>query len=138
MRNAHLWLGLLLATGMTGLLRAEDVVVANPSVPAATLSDDQFKDVFLGKRTTWSDGSKVVVVVLKTGSAHDELMQRLGRTTSQFQSGWKKLVFTGRAAMPEQVDSEAQLIELVAHTPGAIGLAGKDQLKDGVKTIAVQ
>ncbi len=129
-------LTLLSLFAVAGTLQAEDAIVLNPASTVPAISEDQFKDLFLGKRLAWDDGSKVVVVLVKDGPANDILMKRLGKTPQQFQTGWKKLVFTGKGAMPEQVDSEDALVAFVAKTPGAIGFVDKAKAKDPVKAIA--
>jgi ABC-type phosphate transport system substrate-binding protein len=62
-------------------------------------------------------------------------MKRLNKNTQQFQTGWKKLVFTGKASMPEQVNNDDDVVALVAKTPGSIGLVDKTKAKDSVKAI---
>lgn len=119
-------------------LAAEEVAVINAASPVASLSGDQLKELFLGKKSSWEDGGKVIVVIAKAGPSQDALMSLLGKSSSQFQTGWKKLVFTGKAAMPEQVDNDEAVIDLVAKTPGAIGYVDKAKLKDGVKALTVQ
>jgi ABC-type phosphate transport system substrate-binding protein len=47
-------------------------------------------------------------------------------------------VFTGKGAMPEQVDNEDELVTFIAKTPGAIGYADAGKAKDGVKAVAVK
>jgi ABC-type phosphate transport system substrate-binding protein len=126
---------LLLALGAVTPALAEDVVIVNPASSLAAVTDDQLKDLFLGKKITWDDGGKVVVVIPKDGPANEALMKRLGKNSQQFQTGWKKLVFTGKGAMPEQADSEDAMVTFVAKTPGAIGLVSKAAVKDGVKAI---
>jgi ABC-type phosphate transport system substrate-binding protein len=117
---------------------AEDTVIVNPSLQITALDDDALKDIYLGKKTSWDDGSRVVVVVLKEGPSHDHLLQRLNKSSPQFLTGWKKLVFTGKGTMPEMVESEDALIALVAKTPGAIGYIDKGRLKDGVKALPLK
>ena len=128
---------LFLALGAVTPALAEDVVVVNSASGLAAITDDQLKDLFLGKKITWDDGGKVVVVIPKDGPANDALMKRLGKNPQQFQTGWKKLVFTGKGAMPEQVDSDDAVVAFVAKIPGAIGLVDKAKVKDGVKAIPV-
>jgi ABC-type phosphate transport system substrate-binding protein len=128
---------LFLTLGACSSVFAEDVVVVNPASGLASISDDQLKDLFLGKKITWDDGSKVIVAIPKDGPAHEALMKRLGKNIQQFQTGWKKLVFTGKGAMPEQVDSEDAVVAFVAKTPGAIALVSAAAIKDGVKAIPV-
>jgi len=142
MKPSHLTrsfaLAAILLIGSTMHLNAEETLVVNAASPLAGLSIDQMKDYFLGKKTTWEDGSKVVVVVIKAGATNDALLGKLGKNNQQFMTGWKKLVFTGKGSMPEQVESDDALIVLVAKTPGAIGLVDMAKVKDGVKAIALQ
>lgn len=117
---------------------AEDTVIVNPALPLTALDDEALKDIYLGRKTAWDDGSRVVVVVLKEGVSHDHLLQRLNKSAAQFLTGWKKLVFTGRGTMPELVESEDALVALVSKTPGAIGFIDKGRLKDGVKALPLK
>lgn len=127
-----------LVVGSAMHLTAEETLVVNGASSVAGLSADQMKDYFLGKKTSWDDGSKVVIVVIKDGATSDALLAKLGKNSQQFNTSWKKLVFTGKGSMPEQVESDDALIALVAKTPGAIGLVDKAKVKDGVKAIALQ
>jgi ABC-type phosphate transport system substrate-binding protein len=124
-----------LAIGSTSTLSAEETVLVNGASTVAGISEDDLKDYYLGKKASWPDGSKVTVVVLKDGASHENLMKKLGKSTSQFSTGWKKLVFTGKGSMPEQVGSEDELVAFVAKTPGSIGYADAGKVKDGVKAI---
>lgn len=104
-----------------GLACAEDVLVVHPSVPIDTLDQVTLRDVFLGRRTTWPNGLRVVVVLQRDGAASQRLASELGKTRQQLINWWKRLVFTGEGIMPEQVDGAAALIARVASLPGAIG-----------------
>ncbi len=117
---------------------AEETVILNGASAVAGLSEDDLKDYYLGKKSSWPDGSKVVVVVLKEGASHENLLSKLGKSNSQFTTGWKKLVFTGKGAMPEQVGSEDDLVAFVAKTPGSIGFVDAAKAKEGVKAVPVK
>lgn len=128
---------LILLTLCCGAVAAADTVVVNPSVDVATLGEDQFKDIYLGRKTSWDSGAKITVVLSESGPGNDALMARLGKNSSQFTTGWKKLVFTGKGAMPEMVKDDAAVLALVAKTPGAIGyIAGA--AGDGVKAVTIK
>ena len=127
----------LSATTATSAM-AEETAIVNATSAIANLSDDDLKDYYLGKKASWPDGSKVVVVVLDDGPSHDSLMKKLGKSSSQFTTGWKKLVFTGKGAMPEQVKTEDQLVAFVAKTPGAIGYVDAAKAKEGVKAVQLK
>lgn len=124
-----------IAIGSPSTIFAEETVLVNGTSAIITLSEDDLKNYYLGKRSSWPDGSKVTVVVLKDGASHESLMKKLGKSTSQFSTGWKKLVFTGKGSMPEQVSSEDELVAFVAKNPGSIGYADVGKVKDGVKAI---
>ncbi len=128
----------LVTSGTLASATAEETLVVNAASSLAGLNADQLKDYFLGKKTAWDDGSKVIIVVIKEGSTNEALLNKLGKNSQQFMTGWKKLVFTGKGSMPEQVDSDEALITMVAKTPGAIGLVDKAKVKDGVKAITIQ
>lgn len=127
---------LLLAAALTAPLAAEDVLIVNPASKVATVSADQLKDLFLGKKTAWDDGGTVVLCVLKEGARHTVLLDKIGKTQAQFLQHWKKKVFTGAGAMPETFDDEAALAAYVAKTAGAIGLVDKASA-GGAKALAV-
>ena len=48
-------------------LSAAESVIVNPKCSAVALSEDEIRALFLGRRTAWEDGSRVVLVVLKDG-----------------------------------------------------------------------
>lgn len=117
---------------------AADAVIVNAASTITQLTDDQLKDVFLGKRTIWEDGSKVIVVVVKSGPSATSLLTRLGKNNQQFLTGWKKLVFTGRGSMPESSATDEAAIEFVSKTTGAIALVDELKIKDGVKVVTIR
>lgn len=126
------------AIGSPSIISAEEAVLVNGTSAITTISEDELKDYYLGKKANWPDGSKVTVVVLKDGASHESLMKKLGKSTSQFSTGWKKLVFTGKGSMPEQVGSEDELVAFVAKNPGSIGYADVGKVKDGVKAVSAK
>lgn len=111
---------LLLLAGASAA-SAEDVLVANLSVPLDAIDQLTMREVFLGRRTTWSNGQRVVVVLLRDGPATQRLAGELGKTPQQLTNWWKRLVFTGEGSMPEQVEGGPALIARVASLPGSIG-----------------
>ena len=95
---------ILAAAGLPG----EDCVIVNPGVALEAISGEGLKDIFLGRKTTWPDGSLVAVIIPKNGPSHDDLLGRLDKSPEQFLIGWKKLVFTGRGFMPDMIANEGR------------------------------
>ena len=131
-------LSVLLLISIPVALPGEETVIVNPSVTAKALTNDALKDIYLGKTSIWDDGTKITVVIVKEGPSNEALMKRLNKSPQQFLSSWKKLVFTGKGAMPELVANDQAMADYIAKTPGAIGYIAKDAVKEGVKELPLQ
>jgi len=119
--------------------QAQVVVIANPSVKSTEVSVADLRDVFTGASSTLRDGTHVTAVLLKSGPVNDSFLSLyVGRSDSAFRANWRSLLFSGQGVMPRTFDSEAALVEYVAHTPGAIGYIAKATAHEGVKTLAVR
>jgi ABC-type phosphate transport system substrate-binding protein len=118
---------------------AQVLVIANPSVRAASVSKNDLRDVFTGISTSLSDGSRVMPILLKAGPVHESFLSAfIGKNDAAFRASWRSLVFSGQSSMPKSIDSEAALVEYVAHTPGAIGYIGRSVPHEGVKVLVVR
>ena len=132
---------LLLAAALLFAVRtqAQVIVIANPSVKATEVSKSDLRDVFTGAATELKDGSRVVPILLKAGTAHEEFLQAyIGKNDTAYRAGWRSLVFSGQATMPKSLDGDAAVVEFVAHNPGAIGYISKASPHEGVKVLAVK
>jgi ABC-type phosphate transport system substrate-binding protein len=126
-----------------GIAKAQAlVVVANKSVKSADISAGDLKDVYSGDKSSLKDGSHVIPVTLKGGAIHEAFLKKfIGKNDPAFRAAWRSLVFTGQGSMPRSLDTEADMLEFVAATPGAIGYvsaAAGAASKEGVKTLAVK
>ncbi len=50
---------------------------------------------------------------------------------------WKRMVFSGRTLPPKILASDAEILDFVRDTPGAVGYVAADADTRGVKTLAV-
>ena len=116
---------------------AQVIVIANPGVKTSEVSKNDLKDVFTGSSTSLGGGS-VVPILLKAGAAHEAFLQAyIGKNDTAYRAGWRSLVFSGQASMPKSLDSDAAVVEFVAHNAGAIGYISKATPHEGVKVLAV-
>ena len=139
MKKLAMVLLLAAASMLAERVRAQVVVIANPSVKSADVAKSDLRDVFTGASTSLKDGSHVTPVLLKAGAANDEfLTSYVGKADAAFKASWRSLVFSGQASMPKTVDSEAAMVDYVAHNPGAIGYVGKAAPHEGVKVLEVR
>jgi len=119
--------------------QAQAIVIANASVKSADVSKSDLKDVFTGAASSLKDGSHVTPVLLKSGAAHEAfLTEYVGKNDTAFRAGWRSLVFSGQASMPKSLDSDAAVVDYVAHNAGAIGYISKASPHEGVKVLAVR
>ena len=121
------------------VVAAEYVVVANKGVSAGSLSKSDLQSIFLGEKSKWDDGKPVKIAVLGNDAAAKAFLQKVvGKTPSQFENYWKKLVFTGKAAAPKSFDDSASLLQFVSGTSGAVGFVGDGEANGSVKTISIK
>jgi len=118
---------------------AQMVVIANPSVKSADVSKSDLKDLFTGASSSFKDGSHVTPVLLKAGAVHEEFLSSyVGKNDTAFRASWRSLVFSGQATMPKSLESEAAVVEYVAHNAGAVGYISKATPHEGVKVLTVR
>ncbi|HUA21139.1 MAG TPA: hypothetical protein VMU80_27040 [Bryobacteraceae bacterium] len=129
-----------LATFLTaGAGAAELKVIANSSVKAEGVTPEELKSVFLSTKTSLSDGSHVEPVLLKSGAAHEAFLKEyVGKTGNALENYYRAMVFTGKGSMPKTLASDAEVVEYVAKTKGAIGYVSADANTDGVKVLEVK
>jgi ABC-type phosphate transport system substrate-binding protein len=119
--------------------QAQAIVIANPSVKSADVSKGDLRDVFTGAASSLKDGSHVTPILLKQGGTNDEFLSAyIGKSDTAFKASWRSLVFSGQATMPKALDSEAAVVDYVAHNAGAIGYIGKATPHEGVKVLEVR
>jgi ABC-type phosphate transport system substrate-binding protein len=119
--------------------QAQVIVIANPGVKATEVSKNDLRDVFTGAATALPGGGNVVPILLKAGTAHEEFLQAyIGKNDTAYRAGWRSLVFSGQASMPKSLDTDAAVVEFVAHNAGAIGYIGKSTPHEGVKVLTVK
>ena len=128
----------LLATG-TAVLAGEILVIANNSVPADNLSSTTVSDIYLGNISRWNNGDSIRVVMLKKGATHETFTREIvGETPERLKKYWKKAIFTGTGTPPKVVKTEADVVNFVAATRGAIGYIDSSISHGGVKVISVK
>jgi TonB family protein len=113
-------------------------VIANSSVRAETISEDELKRIYLEERISLADGTHVEPVLKRDGAVHEAFLQKyLGVTEDDLRIYYRTLLFTGRGSMPKVLESDAEVVAYVARTRGAIGYVSGSASAVGVKTLAI-
>jgi hypothetical protein len=109
------------------------VVVTNKKMGISSISSSDLEAVFTGKKMFWDSGEKVVFAVYDNLDLQSSFFkQHVHKTPSQFNSYWKKMVFTGKANMPEYLNSPDEVMAFVSNHPGGISFIpapGGDKVK---------
>lgn len=118
---------------------ADLIVVANKNVKDVQLTKDDIKAIFLGKKTEWSDSSKISFVVLKNKQDEEDFMKNyVGKSFDQFNNYWKQQVFTGNGQMPKTFENVKDLVDYVSKTDGAVGYLSSDTPAADLKKLDVK
>ena len=139
-RNLGRACAVLLAVLLFGPDRAagEVVVVAHAGVADEEIARKDLQRIYLGKRSTWNDDSTIVPAMLKAGPVHEEFVEDVvGRSAHRFANYWRQMVFTGKGTPPRSFGSEAEVVEFVKSTPGAVGYVSPGAETAGVKVLVV-
>lgn len=130
-------IGATLISAFFSLQAFADVVVVVHPDNAATFTEKSVQRIFLGKVTEFSTGDVPTVLNQTPGeSIRTEFDQNvLKRKTAQVSASWAKLVFTGRGVMPQEIGSDAEVIELIKQNKNAIGYIDSSSVNDDVKVV---
>jgi ABC-type phosphate transport system substrate-binding protein len=118
------------------------VIIANKGVGVDHISAAALKDIYIGRTTYWPDGQSVKLAVLdgqitdKTDAALEEVSGL--DSTSQFNTFWQRMVFSGRGQMPQKFGDTASLEAYVASTKGAVAIVLSDADLKGVKKLEIK
>ncbi|MBQ4833585.1 phosphate ABC transporter substrate-binding protein [Pseudoalteromonas sp. MMG010] len=115
---------------------AEVAVIVNPSNSSA-LDANEIKRIYLGKSKKFADGVKVNPVNQDGNAVADEFNDKVvGKSSSQLNAYWSKLVFTGKGTPPEKRNNDQAVISFVAGNADAIGYIDSSKVTDSVKVVA--
>ncbi|NOH18994.1 phosphate ABC transporter substrate-binding protein [Vibrio cyclitrophicus] len=127
----------LMAATFISFNAAAGMVVIGNSAGADALTNADVKKLFMGKSNQLGNGSKVQIVELVDGAEGRIAFHEVatGRSESQLQSAWARLVFTGKAEAPVQVADYSAVINQVALNTNAIGYVDEAALTGDVKVL---
>ena len=113
------------------------VVVVSATSSASKLDKEQVANLFLGKSSSYPDGSAAVPIEQTDATpAHDEFHKSITeKSASQLKSYWSKMIFSGKGTAPKEVASNAELLKLLASNPAMMGYIDKTAVDKSVKVI---
>jgi len=114
------------------------VVIVNTANPATEMDRGRLGKFFLKQLKSWEEGVAAAPVDQDPKSAVREAFTRAvhGKKVSAVKSYWQRMIFSGRAVPPPELDSDASVIAFVRGDPGGIGYVSPSaKLGDGVKEL---
>jgi ABC-type phosphate transport system substrate-binding protein len=116
----------------------EVAVIVNPSNTVAGLSLADIHKIFLGEKSTWPNGKHIYLIMAAPGSAERAVILKnvYKMSENDYAKYFLQASFTGAiSAPPKDAASSAQVKQLVAENPGAIGYVNQQDVGDSVKVI---
>jgi len=114
---------------------AEVAVIVNPA-NANQIDANTIKKIYLGKSKSFADGMKVNPVNQDSNSVADEFNDKVvGKSGSQLNAYWSKLIFTGKGTPPEKLSNDQAVIDFVSSNKDGIGYIDSAKVTDSVKVI---
>ena len=112
------------------------VVVVNKSNATDSIDDDELRNIFLGRKTTWSDGERIVPINAKKGDDIRGLFRGkvLKMTASEENEYWVRVRMQGRGKEPAAI-SYQNILKAVYKVKRAIGYVRRKDLKEGVAKV---
>ncbi len=113
-------------------------IIGNKSIVVNSLDHKTISEIFKAEKSKWHNNEKITVVMLKKGPIHETFVKNhVGITPKKLIRIWRKVIFTGMGNPPIICTSEADMIQTVAETKGAIGYIGTDTSNKNVKLISI-
>lgn len=115
------------------------VVIANPGIEQASIPLETLRSVFAMRQRMLPGGQPLHVFVLADDNPiHEAFAKRiLAVYPHQLRLAWDRAVFSGTGQAPNEVESEAALIDAVASTPGGIGYARRSSVTERTRVLDI-
>lgn len=114
------------------------VVVVHGKSSEKSLGKTDLKNIYLGRRTTWSNGNSVTPYLRppRSGAGFAFYRNVLKMTPAKYRYHWQSRQLSGRGTIPPTVRKGTQLVKLIAADKGAVGFVTASEarkLEDDVK-----
>lgn len=113
--------------------------IAHKDGAPSSLSYKELKSVLMGERQRWSNGTKVVIALMKTNNELGEATSKgvFNMNPDELNKYWLALVFQGKASAPNFFNTVSELESFISQNPGAIGITNQAANLPNIRTITV-
>lgn len=114
-------------------------VIGNKNAVPAQLTYAELQAIFLGNKPQWSNGTKVVIALMKLNTAGGKATcdKLFHMTADQVTKHWLAASIKGTVDAPVFFNSAAELQSFVSTTSGAIGVMNEPVSAANAKTVLI-
>ena len=118
---------------------ADIVVITHHDSKFNSISKVELRKLFLGKSKALPDGSKAKLFEPVEGESRSIFLKDvLRKNESRLSSYWSRMMFSGKGTPPKPVNTEAEIITLVAATKHAISYVESSLVSSSVKVVKIK
>lgn len=107
----------------TAAIGKELVFIVNEANPQKSITKEDIKRIYLGRKKTWDNGRRIKAATLPYGSHELNLLTEvfLAKTVRDFAFYWSRKIFSGTGVAPRSFEKPKDVISYVAREPTAVG-----------------
>lgn len=113
-------------------------IVVNKSNTIGSLSREEVRRIFMGEKSSWPGGKRIIVLMLAPDQAERAVILRevYRMNESDYTKYFLQAAFAGRVEeAPKELPSAIQMKARLAANPAAIGYLKKEDMDDSVKVV---
>lgn len=116
-------------------LKAQVAIIANKSVSESSIDASKAGSIYSLSTKKWSNGSPIAIFDLNSGAPKATFYGFINKNDAALKKDWLKLKLTEGADVPKPVNSDAEMVKMVASTNGAIGYVAASAVTPDVKVL---
>ena len=130
-------ISLLLLIIVSNVSLSDVVVIVSANNGNTELDEKQIYNIYMGKSKSFPDGMKALPVDQEKSSANRDTFREtiLQKSSSQLNTYWSRLIFTGKGTPPQESGNSATVKGLIANNPNFIGYIDASDVDESVKVI---
>lgn len=116
---------------------ADIAIIVHPT-NSSVLDKNVIERIYMGKTNNFENGKPAQPINSSNGNNSRENFNKLviGRTNTQVNAYWSKLLFTGKGTPPTEVGNDQDVIAAVSANEAAIGYVDASAVTANVKVVA--
>jgi len=132
----------IMTVALSSMALAEQVVIiTHASYKGTSISQNDLKKIYLGKKKTLPEGGNANPVDQSANSPARKIFYSVivKKSPSKLKSYWSKKIFTGKGTPPKIVGDDGAVLDWVGRHPGSLGYISKSfEVNSKVKVLTIK